>query len=86
MSFEDSLTIVDFLRILERVLRYFGDRYRLYQGHKSVKVHEMDFLMSYGEGISFSWGQFEKLHTTCKCHGDTCMAGYPLAQHLRGPL
>ena len=32
MIFEDSLTIVDdFLRILERVLRYFGDISRLYQ-------------------------------------------------------
>ena len=32
MFFEDSLTIVDdFVRILERVLRYFGDISRLYQ-------------------------------------------------------
>ena len=54
------LTIVDdFLRILERVLRYFGDRYRLYQGHKSVKVHEMGFLMSYGEGIFFPGGSLK---------------------------
>ena len=37
----------------------------MYQGHKSVKVHEMGFLMSYGEGIVFPGGQFEKLHTTC---------------------
>ena len=40
MIFEDSLTIVDdFVRILERVSRYFGDIYRF-----NIKIMKIDSL------------------------------------------